>query len=344
MSWKDRLNGDPIPWLLEPDPENPGPRLFALRELLERPANAPEAAEAQQAVMAGGPVPKILDAQYPEGYWVKPGPGYSPKYRSTVWSVMFLAQLGADGADARVRAGCEYLLDHARAPTGGFSAGANATGLIHCLQGNLCAALMDLGWFGDPRLDEALDWLARSVTGQGIAPASQRDAPVRYYRSGNSGPGFACSANDHQACAWGAVKTMLALGKVPESERTPAMKAAIQAGVGFLLGRDPAVADYPHPYAPKPSQSWFRFGYPVAYVTDLLQNLEALTALGMGGDPRLQRAINLVLGEQDAQGRWKMTYSYNGKMWADVEQKGKPSKWVTLRALRVLKRAGEAAR
>jgi len=43
---------------------------------------------------------------------------------------------------------------------------------------------------------------------------------------------------------------------------------------------------------------------------------------------------------QDASGRWALRYTYNGKTWADVEQKGQPSKWVTLRALRVSKRAG----
>ena len=58
---------------------------------------------------------------------------------------------------------------------------------------NLGAALIDLGWLGDPRLDEALDWLARSITGRGIAPSDERSAEVRYLRSGNSGPGFLCS-------------------------------------------------------------------------------------------------------------------------------------------------------
>jgi hypothetical protein len=59
---------------------------------------------------------------------------------------------------------------------------------------------------------------------------------------------------------------------------------------------------------------------------------------GYAKDPRLSEAVELVLSKQDEQGRWKMEYSYNGKMWADVEVKGQPSKWVTLRALRVLKR------
>jgi hypothetical protein len=83
---------------------------------------------------------------------------------------------------------------------------------------------------------------------------------------------------------------------------------------------------------------WFQFGYPIAYVTDVLQNLEVLTALGYGKDPRLAGAVDLLLSKRDDRGRWKLEYTYNGKTWVDIEEKGKPSKWVTLRALRVLKR------
>jgi hypothetical protein len=327
---------------LEEDEANPGVRYFALVELLGRSLNDPEVVAARRATMTTGPVRVILEAQAPDGYWSEPGPGYLPKYRSTVWQITFLAQLGADGLDPRVRAGCEYLLEHAREPNGAFSMNAKLTGRIHCLQGNLGTALIDLGWLGDPRLESALDWLARSVTGAGLAPAGDRQAPVRYYRSGNSGPGFLCSANGHQPCAWGAVKAMLALSRVPLERRTTPMKDAIEQGLAFLLGRDPAVADYPMGYSTKPSQSWFRFGYPIGYVTDVLQNLEVLTALGCGADPRLGPAVDLILSQQDGDGRWSMRYSYNGKMWADVEQKGQPGKWVTLRALRVLKRVDEA--
>ena len=336
--WKEHLKADPLPWLLERDPENPGVRLMALRELLDRPASDPEVMEAQRAVMGSGPVPAILEAQAAEGYWVKPGPGYLPKYRSTVWQVVFLAQLGADRDNPRLRAGGEYILDHSCAPYGGFSMNGGFSGRIHCLQGNLGAALVDLGWLGDERLDQALDWLARSITGEGIAPAEERQAPIRYYRSGNSGPGFPCSANDHLPCAWGAVKATLALSKVPEAARSASIQSAIRVALDFLLGHDPAAADYPMGYSSKPNRSWFRFGYPVGYVTDVLQNLEVLTALGQGGNPRLEAATDLLLNKQDSDGRWKMAYSYNGKTWADIEEKGAPSKWVTLRALRVLKR------
>ena len=69
-----------------------------------------------------------------------------------------------------------------------------------------------------------------------------------------------------------------------------------------------------------------------------------LTALGCGADPRLGPTLDLLLSKQDGCGRWKLEYGYTGKMWADVETKGSSSKWVTLRALRVLTRATVASR
>jgi len=46
-----------------------------------------------------------------------------------------------------------------------------------------------------------------------------------------------------------------------------------------------------------------------------------------------------VISKQDEQGCWPLEYTYNGKTWVDIEKKGQLSKWVTLRALRVLKAA-----
>ena len=334
MNWKTILNDDPLPWLLEDDPDNPGVRYFALKDVVRMPADSAEVVAARQAVMTAGPVPVILAHQHPDGYWIKPG--YLPKYNGTMWSIIFLAQLGATGHDLRIRRACEHLFDYAAAEHGGLSADGRNSGLIHCLQGNLCAALIDFGYLEDERLQRAVDWLARSITGEGIAPSTEKSAPVHYLRSGNSGPGFECSANDHLPCAWGGVKALLALSKVPVAQRTPVMKRAVKTGIEFLLSRDPATADYPMGYTTKPNRGWFQFGYPIGYVTDVLQNLEVLTALGCGSDPRLVPAVELLLSKQNEKGRWQMAYTYSGKTWVDVEQKGQPSKWVTLRALRVL--------
>ena len=119
--WQEKLLGDPLPWLLEPDQEQPAIRYFTLRDILGYEENHSEITVAKSAIMLTGPVPKILAAQQPEGYWAKPGPGYSPKYRSTVWQIIFLAQMGADSLDSRVRAGCEYLLNHAISKHGWLS-------------------------------------------------------------------------------------------------------------------------------------------------------------------------------------------------------------------------------
>lgn len=184
------MTAQTIDWLLEKG--DPGVRAFALRDLLEAPPDDPEVLAARRATVRHSPVKEILAAQEPGGFWVKSGPGYGPKYQGTVWQVTFLGQFGADGHDRRVRAGADYVLDHSRAPQGGFSASATPPGMIHCLEGNLGASLLELGYGDDPRLQQALDWLARSITGEGIAPASEKNAPVRFYRSGNSGPGFLC--------------------------------------------------------------------------------------------------------------------------------------------------------
>jgi hypothetical protein len=100
--------------------------------------------------MKMGPIPAILAQQNSEGNWIESGPGYLPKYASTVWEIVLLAQLGANVSDERVRKACDYLLDHARGKYGGFCMSATPSGAIHCLQGNLCAAVIDLGMGDDP--------------------------------------------------------------------------------------------------------------------------------------------------------------------------------------------------
>jgi hypothetical protein len=335
--WGKDINGNPLDWLLEQDAENPGPRYFALRDLCNLPEDHAEVVSARHAIMRNGPVPAILDAQETEGYWVKPGPGYNPKYRATVWSVISLAQLGADPDDPRIRSACNYLLEHAVANTGAFSLTGTPSGTIYCLVGNLIAALIDLGQENDPRLETATDWLARATTGEGMASAEDKKASPRYLKSGVSGPNFACSGNNGLPCAWGGLKAMRAFSRIPSSKRSPLIQKAIDVGVQFFFSRDPAQADYPMGWSEKPNRSWWKFGYPIFYISDMLEILEVLSTLGHGEEERLDAAYQLLIDKQDDQGRWPLEYTYNGKTWVDVEQKGKPSKWVTLRALRALK-------
>ena len=115
-------------------------------------------------------------------------------------------------------------------------------------------------------------------------------------------------------------------------------KKAKEMAAEFFLSRDLAKADYP--YTRRVSGEWFKFGFPLSYTSDVLEVCLALCEAGCGRDARLTNAIKLVISKRDADGRWAMKHSLNGKMWVDVEKKGQPSKWVTLRAMRVLKAAG----
>ena len=331
MTTNDVLTDHVLDWLL--DRRDPGVRYLALRDLLHCPPDDPELSAARAAAHTDGPIAAVLAEMDDEGYWVKPGPGYSPKYHGTVWSMILLGQLGASAAqDARVERACAYLLDHALTPGGQFSYNAAPAGTFDCLQGNLSSALLDLG-NDDPRLETAFEWMARSVTGEGIAPASDRHAPMRYYAY-KCGPRFACGANNKLPCAWGAVKVLLAFGKWPQERRTPLIDRAIAEGIDFLFSVDPALADYPSGLNDHPSGNWWKFGFPVFYVSDLLQNVEALVRLGFKDDPRLAHAFDVIREKRDADGRWPMEYTYGSKTWGSFGWKGRPNKWVTLRALK----------
>jgi hypothetical protein len=336
--WTERLRGDPLPWLL--DPEAPAIRHLALRRLLDRSTDDPGVIAARAAAMTAPPISTVLEAQDPGGWWIAPGPSYGPKYRSTVWNVIFLDQMGADGTDPRVRAACEHVLEHDLVPGGGFGIGQGKTRpraslQLHCLNGNLLRAMIGLGWSDDPRVHAAIGWETGAILG---APWH------RFYKGGTSGPGFACGVNEDLPCGWGAAKALLALARIPPAARTPDVDRAIDAGVELLLSVPPETAMYPMGWGNvKPNGSWFRLGFPSGYVADVLQAMEAICEAGAAGDSRLAGAIDWLVAQQGPDGRYANRYAYAGKMVADIDAPGKPSRWVTLRACGVLKAAHDAA-
>ncbi len=311
----------------------------ALRELLDLAADDPEVLDARAAAMTTDPIATILARQDPDGWWVYPGGGYGPKYSGTVWSLIFLDQLGADGADPRIRKACEYVLEHSQAPTGGFAWATRTTGprrsnVIHCLNGNLLRALVGFGWLDDERVRDSIAWQAASITGEG---------DVEFFRSSTSGPGFQCAINEHLPCGWGAAKAVLALARIPARRRTAAVRRALAAGVEFLLSVDVATARYPMGWGnTEPSGKWFKLGFPSGYWADILQVMEAACEAGVGADPRLAGAVAWLIGKQDRDGRFRNEDRYTGKMHIDIDRGRGPSRWVTLRAARVLKMVAEA--
>ena len=174
MSWKNQLRSDSLPWLLQS--ENPGVRYLAMRDLLDLSPDDKKLKKARKLADKEGPIAHVLSKMNEEGWWQRAGTGYGPKYKSTVWALILLAQLGASAKeDKRVRLACKYYLDQALSPGGQISAMTNnsPSGTADCIQGNMLWSLMELG-YSDPRLASAYEWMARTVTGEGIAPTRRK--------------------------------------------------------------------------------------------------------------------------------------------------------------------------
>ncbi len=95
MSWKDQLQGKSLEWLLKSEDSNV--RYLALRNLCDLSPDDKKLKSACRAAHKEGPIAVVLDNMEKDGHWVRPGPGYNPKYRSTVWSLILL------GAAWRIR-------------------------------------------------------------------------------------------------------------------------------------------------------------------------------------------------------------------------------------------------
>src|SRR4030065_2119207 len=165
MPWQNQLKGDSLAWLLESD--SSGVRYLAMRDLAGLPTDDPELCAARKAAHTEGHIATILAEMDDAGYWSEPGPGYNPKYWSTVWSVIMLAQLGASvKEDQRIAQAWAHLMEHAPTPGGHFTASGAPSGTADCLAGNRCWALVELGC-DDPRLELAFEGVGRRVTRAG---------------------------------------------------------------------------------------------------------------------------------------------------------------------------------
>ncbi len=288
--------GDSLPWLLEP--ANPSARYLTLRHVLGRSEDDPDVVAARAGILEAEPAAGILAAQWPDGYWVTPDRGYTPRYRATVWQIMFLAQLGA-ARDERIERACEFVWSHSRREDGTFTPHQDPEldDLVN-LNGNLLRALVHFGYAGDPRVREVLEGLG-GLALQSLVDAGHTDAVVKLCRG------------------------LLAL---PPALLSELLSGFLDDASGFLLRRLTHQID----------ESRLNFGFPLAEETDLLEMLYVAGRMGAGGDPRAASGVEIVASKQDQNGRWKLD-TLPGKMWASFGELGQPNKWVTLRALRVLR-------
>ena len=343
VSLIERVPHETLDWLTHPD--NPAVAVLTRRQLLGESASADT--ESLWARRNGyEPVARILDLMQPDGSWALPARDYQ-KYGGSLWQIHFLGELYASGDDNRVQQAAGYAFSRQK-PDGGWSANPRASYDMPCLTANVGRALARMGWRDDLRIVHALE----SIVGS-------------YQRTGFLGCSDMSPFSLNGYCHMLTPKVLLFLGEVPRDlwpdgseELRNACVAALRDKEVFRslpeefkefqtevwplkaaerpAARERFVAEHqPLHYREKPG--WLRFGFPLSYNSDALESLLALAAVGETRRPEYEPGIELVEGVADAQMRWKLRTSFNGKMLADVEKKGQPSRWVTLRALTVLK-------
>jgi hypothetical protein len=299
-TWRSCLKGDPLPWLL--DRGDPSMRFWALVDLLDRPQCDPEVAEARSAIASLTLVQELYALQQPGGHW---GEDQTKPYtaQGTLGVLALLHVLGVS-PDHRTSAGCDSLLRNCQNTSGGFSlVRTQRSGVFPCTTSEHLPFLVYFGLGDDPRVLTAIDFIIESA-------ASEQP--------------LTCGRYQHQDCLWGAIAILNGLAALPGKLQTDRSARAVQRMADTLL-------DAPYDFQGE-HKRWLTFGVPRAW--DLLSALRALATHGFAHDPRFIRLLDRVLDCQDTRGRW--TCGSVSRTWP-LEARGKPSKWVTLDALRVLK-------
>jgi hypothetical protein len=186
-------------------------------------------------------------------------------------------------------------------------------------------SLIRLGFLDDERVKRAITWITRYQRfddGETYPPKMWPYEKAVYCFGKHS-------------CFMGVVKSLKALSEIPAGERSEDVAETLEKGAEYMLKHHIYKRSHDLNRVSKPG--WLRFGFPLMYQNDVLEILGILTKLGYR-DERMQEAIDLVVSKQDKRGRWNLENTFNGRFQTNIEQKGKPSKWITLNALTVLKR------
>lgn len=323
------MPSDPVlTWLLEEN--QPCVRYYTLTDLLDRGPDDSDVRAAGAQLSRVGWASEILKRQGPTGFWERREPRtvkeylyflWFPEFSSTIWSAIVLADLGLTSTEPRIQKTADRLFEYKL----GLSSMINLYHEEMCAVGNAARTLTRFGYGDDPRVRRLYEWILEDQRSDGGWNCSQ-GTPGTLERS----------------------EPLAALAALPNSARSNRIEAAIARGAEFFLTRE-LFREGPR-YPP-----WFRFHYPNHYFYDTLVGLDLLTKLGYGGDRRLRPALKLLGKKRRRDGSWIIDRAHPDAPASllhlhvktprplQLESPGEPSKWITLTALRVLKRVEEAS-
>ncbi len=335
-----------IDWLLEEN--EPSARYGALVALLDQEENDPVVRKTRELIGLKGWAAKILEKQKEETYWDNPRNCYMPKFSASSWQLLVLADLGVSSKDARIAKAVEHFLELHCVESGGISMRPKGHPRFEphiCLTGNTVRALARMGYSEDDRILKSLDWLIAKQLPDG---------------------GWNCAPPGKHGSFMSSVQPLWALSEMMSHDARRGWEESARRGSEFLLKHRVFKSDRDDSVI---LLDFLRLHYPLHYSYDFLHGLRVLTELGVKKDQRLNEAVSLLLEKRLPDGKWPLEGVYRGwrhpnpmhgeetnsrpeerelitEGWGperaiQLEEAGKPSKWITLQALLVLKKLGK---
>ncbi len=286
-----------IDWLLDGDPAI---RWQAMRDLTRTPESGWRTEE--EKVAAEGWGARLLGHQDGEGRWTPRL--YGKKWISTTYSMMLLKAFGLPPSDPRAIRSCHLFIEE---------------GLGIRKDRDACIAAMVLAllyWFDvDDRLRE---------------PVLEHVLALQLADGGWNCDEDSRHGSFHTTCtALEAVRQCALTGAEPHEE----LERAEALGQEFLLQHRLFRS---HRTGEVVDQRYLRFSFPPRWHYDVLRGLDYFWSAGALRDDRLADAIEVVAGKRRVDGTWALQQRWPGETWFEMETVGEPSRWNTLRAMRVL--------
>jgi hypothetical protein len=302
---------DVITWLLAGDPAI---RWQTMRDLLDAPE--PEWKVEQHRTNESGWGARLLALQDASGSW---GGGiYSPKWTSTTYTLLTLCSIGIPRECAAAQRGAQLILAKLLGATCDAAFHRKLAALDRCIVG-MTLQLAVYFKIDDARIEAIVDNLLREIMPDGGWNCNRARRPQPQHSSFHTTFNVLEGLREYIECYNGA--------------RRDDVLAAEQRALEFMLQHRLYKSDHTGQII---NTKFTKLSFPYRWHYDVLRGLEYFARARAPRDIRLQDAIDLLHDKRHKDGRWPVQQKYPGKVFFDMEQIGEPSRWNTLRALRVL--------